>query len=66
MASLLGAVLCQADMRVQECSKYFPKISFDARVFLEMALQIMDGPDNFAAAQANLAHYCKQRAAPEQ
>ena len=56
MTGGFATCVSQADIPVQERSKYPPKISFDAGVLLEMALQIMDGPDHTSAAYANPAH----------
>jgi hypothetical protein len=51
----LKAGLCQADIPVQERSKYFPKVPFYGGVLLEMALQVVDCPDDPPAAQADPA-----------
>jgi hypothetical protein len=50
MSSLPGAGLGEGNIPIQERCKYLPKISFDRGVLLEMTLQIMDSPDNFATS----------------
>jgi hypothetical protein len=59
MTSLLGAILREGNIPVEERCKYFPKISLDPGMLLDVTLQIMDRPDNFPATQADPAYSSK-------